>query len=209
MSDNNFKKEESKSESKNKNNFPRITELVRFNKYNKYFALLLVGAALILSLELIKGMEIQRNAESEYIRYKCSTQETNSATSEHSTTIEREPIKTIESTATYSNTQLILSYICILVFVSLSLWGTFTILLKALKFENNLYIKIFDLKKDIYKEAEMWELTLKKKEYESKEKEQILDYRMKELAYKKNELEFRKDEFNSIEKVKLEITKRN
>lgn len=71
------------------------------------------------------------------------------------------------------DTSVILLYCCILVFIAFSLWGAFTILFRALKFENDMKSKILDVQKEIYKEEQMWAVASKKKqqEFEDKKKE--------------------------------------
>ena len=48
--------------------------------------------------------------------------------------------------------------------MSLSLWGSFTVLLKVLKSENEINSKILDVQKDIYKEQQMTVISNNKKE---------------------------------------------
>lgn len=115
----------------------------------------------------------------------------------------------------------ILSYCCLLVFIVLSLCGSFTLLCKILKYEHGMKCKILDVQKEIYREELMWELTKKKKEWElnnkSTENEQNLKYKYNELKFetqKFNDLEKRRQQLQFEHKVKLkeleiEQTKQN
>lgn len=121
-----------------------------------------------------------------------------------------ESTPTVITETKYYNTNGILLYASILVFIILSLWGTFTVLLKVLKSENEISSKILDVQKDIYKETQMWELTKQKKEYEFYEK--IALYKPcngLEKSYKETELDFKIIEFEKIEKEKLQLKKDN
>lgn len=66
----------------------------------------------------------------------------------------------------YNNAESILFYIIVLIFVMLSVSGSFTMLFKTLRFENECKAKIFEVRKDLYKELQLWELTKQKKIFE-------------------------------------------
>ena len=86
-----------------------------------------------------------------------------------------------------------LFYCCVLVFMALSLWGTFAALLKVLKSENDVNIKTIDMMSRLYEECQMWKLTKEKKEYELNSKEKELDYKIRKF----NELEKVQKEFDA------------
>lgn len=90
-----------------------------------------------------------------------------------------------------TDTSVILLYCCILVFIAFSLWGAFTILLKVLKFENDMKSKILDVQKEIYKEEQMWAVAKQKKQQEFEDK--------------KKELRQNKEAWNELEKERTKL----
>ena len=58
----------------------------------------------------------------------------------------------------------VMLYICILAFISLSIWGTLSMLITAIKSENEINNKILDMQKNLYTENQMIEIIKKKKE---------------------------------------------
>lgn len=63
------------------------------------------------------------------------------------------------------NEYLILN-ISFLLFVSITLWGTFTLLFKIFKSEGEVNTKILEKQLELFKETQMWELTKQKKPFE-------------------------------------------
>lgn len=110
----------------------------------------------------------------------------------------------------YDSTIGVLLYVGIWVFVVLVICGVFMVLLKVLKFENDLNLKIFDVYRDIYKETEMWALAERKKKFEKEEENKALGLREGDdggLEYKKFDLEKKKIELKH--KHELEIKDRD
>lgn len=189
---------ENKNESKSKNK-----DLVKINNLNKLVSIVLVFGALFLSFKaIIYSMDgtpmIKSKSETEYVQDMSNSQEAETIAYESSNKTKREPIKVTEEVYSIN----ILWYINIIVFVSFSLWGAFTVLLKALKFENEMNSKLMDVQKDIYKETEMWKLAKQKKEYESNTSKVS---ELNDSSKKDKEVQKKIDEFEGIEKVKLEL----
>lgn len=190
---------ENKNESKSKNK-----DLVKINNLNKLVSIVLVFGALFLSFKAISySMEdgtpmIKSKSETEYVQDMSYSQEAETIAYESSNKTKMEPIKVTEEVYSIN----ILWYINIIVFVSFSLCGAFTVLLKALKFENEMNSRLMDVQNDIYKETEMWKLAKQKKEYESNTSKVS---ELNDSPKKDKEVQKKIDEFEGIEKVKLEL----
>lgn len=178
-------------------------------KCNKNYALTGVLIALLLSCATIVVGLIKYNPDKPIIDKTVVTKELNEKPFCKTTcckllhNVESASFKITETN--YDNSANLLLYASILVFMFLSLWGTFTVLLKVLKSESEINSKIIDVEKEIYKEKQMWELAKLKNEHELEENKKIREHNDAEIEYKKKEIGLRKEEFDSIEKVKLEM----
>lgn len=152
------------------NNFTRLQDietLVNNNKSNKYGALIGVFVAMSLSCFLI------------YIGF------------DKYNLLKVDSPHVVVTEAMYNNIASILLYASILVFISFTMWGTFTILLKVLRTEEELNAKLFKIQEELFKETQMWEITKLKKD--------------KEMELKEKELEYKIVEFERLEKMKKEF----
>ncbi len=146
-------------------------QFTRNNKHNKWIAIAAVIVTLSLSFSLVYVGFTDNNSKSSVpckevttvglnntaqMDYKVSSDTTLNAT----LNIQQTPIEITDKHCCRITD--ILPYIGIIVFVVLSLWGAFTVLLKTLKYENEMNVKIFDVHKDIYKETQFRELVSKK-----------------------------------------------
>ena len=170
---------------KNDNNMgEKFNELVNMNKWNKRFALIGVLLSLLLSCGLIyHGMCIYDSKDS--VLYNTTTTKyvpiNQICAKQHADTTacckvlcKVESVPEVVTENNYNNATKVLLCISALIFIILALLGAFTFLVKVLKSEQEINSKLFELYKDIYKETEMWNLTKQKKEYELKEKFELL-----------------------------------
>ena len=176
-----------------------LTELSQKAKCNKYFALGGVLFVLLLSFALIVVGLCKYKSEESIAAKTITTKDLSDkpACGAACCMLSHKVVKTpVEITETsYDNTANILLYVSVLVFMFLSLWGTFTILLKALKSENEINSKILDVKLGVYKEGQMWELTKEKKDLDLKlEKDSDIGRKYRELETKKLVAEYEQNE---------------
>lgn len=132
-----------------------IDRLVRINRNNKYRAIALVVSALVFSFVLL-GCGIYKYGPDEYKVKKVTESdviENTVLTSCHPTKV-TESLPVTVSEESYSPV-IWIQTVCVLAFVSFSLWGAFTVLLKVLKSEYDVNMKILEVLKDVYKEEEM------------------------------------------------------
>lgn len=176
----------------------KINELPKVSGYNKWIAVAVVAIAALLSFFAIKENGLSsNNATSVSVVYDSLNQEQHQipdtckfapsgsdkklSHSSDSTNSKSPAITSITSITAnkISYTTAILLYCCILVFIAVSLSGSFIILLKVLKFEHDMKSKILDVQKEIYKEKQMWKLANEKKQQEFEDKKQELDLNKK------------------------------
>jgi hypothetical protein len=198
--------------SENKYNYKNLEEnnqLVRTNKHNKFRMIVIVVLAMLLSFGLVGwgvykfneySPKNQNKTETQLTQHQCCVQKTDTITSKKTCAAEYVPIKIIEED--YTNAPMVLMYLSMLVFISISLWGSFTALFKVLKSEHEMNSILFDIQKDIYKETQMWELTKQKKELENNTSKASEKDNSPKID---KEVQKRIDEFEKIEKVKLEL----
>lgn len=156
----------------------KINEKLKISKSNKIWGLVGVAIVLFLSFTLVciglckfnpekvvlektivtKGLD---NIQLNILRVPLDT------TSNCILPIDIETIPVVETENVYNNTISVLLYTSILLFIVLSLWGTFTILLKVLKSEHEINSKILDVELKIYNEQQMWEITKQKNKTEN------------------------------------------
>lgn len=150
-----------------------IYKALKKTKCNKIFAIIGVLLALVLScVIIIIGLNDDKSGTAKQRLDKSIEAITNTPPSDTACCAWHHKTKSIPIEITekdYNNTDNTILYISILAFILLSLCGTFTVLLKVLKSENDINSKILDIQKDIYKEKQMWELMKEKKQQESKE----------------------------------------
>lgn len=175
-----------------------ITEFSQKAKCNKNLALVGVLFALLLSCGLICLELCKYNPQETIVAKTIVTEEQNgkpvsdTACCMLSHKVGSTPAKVTETD--YDNSANIILYISILAFMILSLWGAFAILLKALKSEHEINSKILDTKLGIYKEEDMWKLTMQKKDFDIKlEKDTDLGRKYRELEIKKMDAEYRQN----------------
>lgn len=135
-----------------KEHIEKIEQIIKINRHNKFRTFSLVIVVLVFSFVLLllgicnytPGMNLDTKT-TELVPYERTV-----ATSEKSVIAKQSvPMKVTEK---YQSTVLCLLFICVLTFISLSVWGAFTILFKVLKNETDLNMKILDVHKDLYKE---------------------------------------------------------
>ena len=191
----------------------KINEKLKICKRNKIGGLACVAIVLFLSFVLVNKGVNKINSEKGILEKTVVTKGLDNVqlnilevpldtTSNCILPIDIETIPVVETENVYNNTISVLLYTSILLFIVLSLWGTFTVLLKVLKSEHEINSKILDVELKIYNEQQMWKISEQKNNYEneiSKEKASS------EKEEKDNDLTRRIWEFNEIEKIKLEL----
>ena len=192
MSENNFTKHED------------IKKLLNITMRNKKIACIGVCIALALSFTIICCLIQDKHNDGKLLKPTITTSEIQHFSTSTSDSLNCKLPTKIENITekSYNNTPIILLYVSVSLFVFLALYGSFSILVKVLKSENELNTKIFDLEKELYKENKIWELTCAKKEYDSlkdeekkieksiKKKHEELDYAKEVFEYKKANPEF-------------------
>ena len=192
--------------SNSKSEFSELEEIknwIKTNQNNKSKVKWLVFFSLLLSFVLLGlcvyksndiSSKIENKTETQFKQHISCAQNSDTITCKNLSVTKNEPIKIIEED--YSMLPYVFLYISVLVVVSLFLWGTFKALFMVLKSENDLNSKIRDVRMDIYKENQMWELTKLKNDFEANNKQN---------SEKDNKLKDKIEEFEKIEKVKLDM----
>lgn len=182
----------------------KIKKLINKNKWNKFFALLGLLLALLLSCALIyHGMRIYDSKKPAFnnititkyvpVDQICTKQHSVSTTTCCKISPIAERVPAVVTEEVYNNTVNVLLCVSALMFIIFALWGAFTFLFKVLKSEHEIELKVLDVELEIYKEKEMWELTKNKKELDLKlEKDTGLGLKYRELQIRKLEEECKK-----------------
>lgn len=162
-------------------------------KCNKNFALFGVFIALLFSCAIIVVGFIKYNPDKPIIDKTVVTKDLNDKPSCKTTCcalshkMESAPVEITETY--YNNSANLLLYTSILVFMFLSLWGTFTFLFKVLKSESEINFKILDVQKDIFKEQQMTAISNGKKENNKEQEDKNKVEKYDELSKKIETLE--------------------
>lgn len=134
-----------------KEHIEKIEQIIKINRHNKFRTFSLVIVVLVFSFVLLLlGICNYPSINLDTKTTELVPYERTVATLEKSVIAKQSvPMKVTEK---YQSTVLCLLFICVLTFISLSVWGAFTILFKVLKNETDLNMKILDVHKDLYKE---------------------------------------------------------
>lgn len=212
----------------NKCNLTSLEEIkgLNYNEINKASALKLVVFAVCVSFALLGvGLWVYCKSIPSEPSLKKQTESICNASKNVETNCCRvqkeEPSPSCVIEYRYDNTSRLLLYGSILVFISLSLWGTFTILLKVLKSEHEINSKILDVELKIYNEQQMWKITKQKNKTENnipkenassekdeKEKAKKYDEILKKMDMLEESVDFIKSNISSDDKKILDSIKK-